>query len=139
VTDVLRVPVHRRFSDLDPLGHVNNVVFHDYLQEARVALIGDLSLISGTGTAQVVVTQDIRYVRPLLFGREPIVIETWVTRIGGSSYGLAYRILDENGECVAEAASVLATVDETTGRPTRIGEQLRSTLEPLLVEAEPSA
>ena len=28
--------LERRFSDLDLLGHVNNVMYHDYLQEARI-------------------------------------------------------------------------------------------------------
>jgi acyl-CoA thioester hydrolase len=131
VTDVLRVPVYRRFSDLDPLGHVNNVVFHDYLQEARVALIGDLSLVSGSGLAQVVASQDIKFIRPLMHGREPVVIETWVTRIGGSSYSIAYRIVDENDVVVAEASSVIACVDEATGRPTRIPSAVRAVIDPL--------
>ena len=132
MTDVLRVPVHRRFSDLDPLGHVNNVVFHDYLQEARVALIGDLSLVSGAGLGQVLVSQDISYVRPLMHGREPVMIDVWITRIGGSSYGIAYVIRDENDVIVAKATSVVACIDEATGRPIRIPERVRSILEPLL-------
>ena len=132
MTDVLRVPVHRRFSDLDPLGHVNNVVFHDYLQEARVALIGDLSLVSGAGLGQVLVSQDISYIKPLMHGREPVMIDVWITRIGGSSYGIAYVIRDENDVIVAKATSVVACVDESSGRPIRIPERVRAILDPLL-------
>ena len=42
--------VYRRFSDLDPLGHVNNVVYLDYLQEARLRA---LMQIDYTDTSKV--------------------------------------------------------------------------------------
>ena len=131
----LQVLVHRRYSDLDPLGHVNNVVFHDYLQEARVGMIGDLRLVQGGGRAQVVVTQEITHRKPLWLAPEPVVIEIWVDRIGGSSYTLAYRIIDEHGDVAATASSVLAVIDEESGRPIRIPAELRAVLEPLRIDA----
>ncbi|HAN70978.1 MAG TPA: hypothetical protein DCQ36_05240, partial [Actinobacteria bacterium] len=92
---IIRVPVHRRFSDLDPLGHVNNVVFHDYLQEARVGLLRDLDFVRGEDFSQVVVKQEITHRKPLMYAPEPVIVEIWVDRIGNSSYTLGYRILDE--------------------------------------------
>ena len=130
----IRVPVHRRYSDLDPLGHVNNVVFHDYLQEARVGMIGDLRLVKGGGRAQVVVTQEITHRKPLLLHPEPVMIETWVQRIGGSSYTLGYRIIDEHGDVAATASTVLAVIDEESGSPVRIPAELRAVLEPLRID-----
>jgi acyl-CoA thioester hydrolase len=131
---VIRVPVYRRFSDLDPLGHVNNVVFHDYLQEARVGMIGELRLVKGEGVAQVVVKQEITHRKPLFLAAEPVIIETWVAALGNSTYTLAYRILDEHGDVAAEATTVLAVVDEVTGRPVRMSAELRGVLEPLRIE-----
>jgi acyl-CoA thioester hydrolase len=130
---VLRVPVHRRFSDLDPLGHVNNVVFHDYLQEARVGTLHDLGFVRGPGFAQVVVKQEITHRKPLLLAREPVSIETWVEHLGNSSYTLRYRIIDEHGDVAAVASSVIAVVDPETGRPIRIHPELRAVLEPLTI------
>jgi acyl-CoA thioester hydrolase len=131
----LRVPVYRRFSDLDPLGHVNNVVFHDYLQEARIGMLRDLGFVRGDTFAQVVVKQEITHRRPLLLSPEPIVIETWLERLGNSSYTIRYRILDESGELAAEASTVMAVVDPATGRPIRIHAELRAKLEPLTIHA----
>ena len=37
-------PLPVRWSDLDSYGHVNNVKFFDYLQEARIALFTDAAL-----------------------------------------------------------------------------------------------
>ena len=48
-----RIEIYRRFSDLDPLGHVNNVAYHDYLQEARMGLIGELESVMMYSTKEV--------------------------------------------------------------------------------------
>lgn len=129
-TRIIRVPVHRRFSDLDPLGHVNNVVFHDYLQESRVGLLRNLDFVRGEGFSQVVVKQEITHRKPLLYAPEPVIVEIWVDRIGNSSYTLGYRILDEIGDLAAEASTVMAVVDPVSGRPVRMSDELRARLQP---------
>jgi acyl-CoA thioester hydrolase len=98
---------HVRFSDVDVYGHVNNVKYFEYYQEARIAFI--LSLAgSSTGEAprhfepdsterQVVARIDVDYRRPIRFRPAPYVVETEVTRIGTSSYDLACRIVDAPG------------------------------------------
>ena len=126
---MLTVPVYRRFSDLDPLGHVNNVVFYDYLQEARIGLLRDLDFVRGKDFAQVVVKQEVTYRKPLLYAAEPISVGIWVERIGNSSYTIGYRILDEHGDLAAEAATVMALVDPESGRPVRMSDALRAVLE----------
>ena len=123
-----RIKVQRRFSDLDPLGHVNNVAYHDYLQEARMGLISELEAVVNADYAQVVVSQEIRHVKPLGYSREPVVIEARVTDLARTSYSIVYRVLDEQGEVAAEATTRLAVVDATTGRPMRMPESLRERL-----------
>ncbi len=123
-----RIEVQRRFSDLDPLGHVNNVAYHDYLQEARMGLIGELDAVVNDDFAQVVVSQEIRHVKPLGYSREPVVIEARVTDLARTSYSIVYRVLDEQGDVAAEATTRLAVVDATTGRPMRMPESLRERL-----------
>lgn len=121
---MIRIEVQRRFSDLDPLGHVNNVAYHDYLQEARMGLIGQLDAVVNDGYAQIVVSQEIRHVKPLGYDRAPVVIETSITDMRRTSYTIEYRILDENGEVAAEATTRLAVVDPESGRPIRMPEDL---------------
>lgn len=126
------MPVYRRFSDLDPLGHVNNVAFHDYLQEARMGLIGQVSDVVNDDYAQVVVSQEVRHRKPLLHSHEPVLIETRISEMARSSYTIEYRLLDENGDVAAEGTTKLAVTDPSTGRPIRIPESLRAQLEPHL-------
>ena len=123
----VRVPVYRRFSDLDPLGHVNNVVFVDYLQEGRVGFMREIGLPVGT-IRQVVVSQDLTFRKPLLLHPDPIIVETWVTRMGNSSYDFGYRIYDEVGDLAAEGSTTMACIDPTTGRPTRLPAELREAI-----------
>jgi acyl-CoA thioester hydrolase len=123
-----RVEIQRRFSDLDPLGHVNNVAYHDYLQEARMGLIGELDAVVNDDFAQIVVSQEIRHVKPLGYSREPVGIEASVTDMARTSYTITYRILDEHGDLAAEASTRLAVVDPVSGRPIRMPESLRERL-----------
>ena len=84
---------HVRFSDVDVYGHVNNVKYFEYYQEARIAFILSLDGAafdpSRLPMRQVVARIDVDYRRPILFRPEPYAVETWVTRIGTSSYDLA--------------------------------------------------
>ena len=131
---MIRVRVHRRFSDLDPLGHVNNVVFHDYLQEARVGMLQDLGFVRGPGFAQVVAQQEIKHLKPLVLHPEPVLVETWIEQVGNTSYRIAYRVIDEHGDCAAEASTVMAVVDSETGRPIRMSDELRDVLTALTID-----
>ena len=80
---------HVRFSDVDVYGHVNNVKYFEYYQEARIAFIASLADGDVDSIRQVVARIDVDYRRPILFRPEPYAVETWVNRIGTSSYDLA--------------------------------------------------
>lgn len=127
---MLTVAVYRRFSDLDPLGHVNNVAYHDYLQEARMGLIGDLDAVVSADFAQIVVSQEIRHRKPLGHSPEPVRIEIGITAGARTSYTITNRLLNEEGEIAAEATTLMAVVDPASGRSIRIPEGLTRRFEP---------
>jgi len=123
----VKVPVYRRFSDLDPLGHVNNVVYVDYMQEGRVGFMRAIGLPVGT-IAQVVVNQNLTFRKPLLLHPDPVIVETWVTRVGNSSYDFSYLIYDEVGDLSAEGSTTMACIDRASGRPIRLPAELRAAI-----------
>ncbi|MFY9208912.1 MAG: acyl-CoA thioesterase [Candidatus Nanopelagicales bacterium] len=127
---VLITQVYRRFSDLDPLGHVNNVVFLDYLQEARLRVFLQLDYFEILEFIQVMVHQSIDFRHPLMYSTEPLTIEVWVSSIGNTSYSMKYRILSEKGELCAEAESVMVCFDKDKAVP--IPEKLRTALQSIL-------
>jgi acyl-CoA thioester hydrolase len=127
---VLITQVHRRFSDLDPLGHVNNVVFLDYLQEARIRAFLQINYTEFFEISQVMVHQSIDFRRPIMYSTEPLTIETWVSSVGNTSYRMQYRMLSETGELAAEAESVMVCFDKDKAVP--IPDTLRSALQSIL-------
>ena len=126
---VFRIPVQRRFSDLDLMQHVNNVVYHDYLQEGRIRAIRQVLELSGAPiTSQVLARQEINYRKPLLYRSEPLIVEVSVLSIGTSSYETRIRILDDDGSLAADALSVMVCFDEATQSPMPIPPDFRAAL-----------
>jgi acyl-CoA thioester hydrolase len=118
-----------RWEDLDAFRHVNNVVFLEYFQEARV----DLAIKSGMARlapheGTVVGHQEIDYKRPVPLRTKPLAIEIWVTRIGGSSYTVAYEVRDDDATCAIGSSTQIA-FDLTTGRTRRLLDRERALLE----------
>ena len=98
---------HVRFSDVDVYGHVNNVKYFEYYQEARIAFIRSLvDVDQESSLRQVVARIDVDYRRPILFRPEPYLVQSWVTRIGTSSYDLDSRIVDGADDTVYSTSQV---------------------------------
>ncbi len=127
---VLITQVYRRFSDLDLLGHVNNVVYLDYLQEARLRALIQIGYTEILQLRQVLAHQSIEFRRPIFYSTDPLTIEVWISSVGNTSYRMKYRILSEVGELAAEAESVMVCFDNDKAVP--IPDKLRSALQSIL-------
>ena len=133
-----------RWADLDPLGHVNNVVYVDYLQEARVDMLRTHGPAAGTGDLAegvVVVRHEVSYLAPLAFGFEPVTIESWVTEIRAATFTLAYEIFHErDGErhVYVRAKTVLTPYVFASERPRRLAAVERETLATFLEPDDPA-
>jgi acyl-CoA thioester hydrolase len=104
--EAFRAPLAVRWSDLDSYGHVNNVKFYDYVQQARIALINE-TVHWSPETLWMVARQDVRYHAPLDFRTEPYEVATWVTAVGTRSFTLGAEIRDPvSGTRYATAGTV---------------------------------
>ena len=102
-----------RWSDVDAYGHVNNVKYLEYYQEARIAFLATCgqTLLRAEGAEQFVVARlTVNYRRAMLFRLEPFPIDSWVTRIGTSSYDVRSQIRDGD-EVLSSATAVLVAYD----------------------------
>jgi acyl-CoA thioester hydrolase len=123
-------PCQVRWSDLDAFGHVNNVVFHTYLQEARVDFLFRHAASLGAGGMSegvVIARQEIDHTAPLEFTSHPVRVETWVSHIGGASFTLDYEVRDEN-TVYARAKSVCVAYELATKSARRLTEVERGML-----------
>jgi YbgC/YbaW family acyl-CoA thioester hydrolase len=135
-----------RSYELDMLGHVNNAVFLNWLEQARLQVFEELGwrveeLIAGRWSCNVV-RIEIDYRREVRFGDE-VELDTRVEAIGRSSITLAHQLRrtkrgagfraqpapSGSGELVAEARAVVVWLD-TEGRPTPVPDEARAALSP---------
>ncbi len=128
-----------RWSDMDAFGHVNNVTFLTYLEEARVDLLLNAGGPEGAqllATGVVIARHEVDYRRPLVHRMEPVSIELWASEIRASSFRIGYRVVDfaEAGSdtkdiLYVEAESVLVPYDLTSHSIRRLTDAEREFLE----------
>jgi len=138
-----------RWADMDMLGHVNNVTYVDYLQEARIDMFAAHAGFSGVqdlAEGVVVVRHEVEFVRPLVFHRAPVKVEVWVTEVRAGSFTLAYEVFDDPRPGVDEgrtvylrASSLLAPYVFATESPRRLSAAEKEILGRFLEPAESRA
>ena len=128
-----------RWADMDLLGHVNNVTYVDYLQEARVDMLRTHGPAARTGELAegvVVVRHEVTYLSPLTFRFRPVKIESWVTELRAASFTMAYEIFQDEPDggrrVYLRAATVLTPYVFATERPRRLSDMERETLQAFL-------
>lgn len=126
-----------RWSDLDAYGHVNNVRYFDYVQEARVAMTtaADPSMARGGATMLwLVARQDVDNLAQMDSRAEPFAVHTAPVALGRTSATFACEVTDPAREhlVLARARTVLVCAG-LDGRPQPLPEHTRAVLEGLLV------
>jgi acyl-CoA thioester hydrolase len=111
---------------MDAYGHVNNVVFLRYLEEARIDFLfrPDRDFQQGS----VVARHEIDYKRQLVHRHAPVDIELWVTQIRAASFTIAYEVKDGD-QVYVRASTVIVPFDFEAQRPRRITAEERDFLE----------
>ena len=119
--------VSLRFSDEDNMGHINNVAYAAYVEQARVAFI-DAFLKSGGdgGIDYVLVNVNIDFHREMHFPGA-VDIGTRLIRFGNKSITTGYGLFKDS-ENVATAGSVNVFFDTKSGKTVPISDDLRKIL-----------
>ncbi|MBC9718052.1 acyl-CoA thioesterase [Streptomyces sp. TRM66268-LWL] len=122
-----------RWADMDAYGHINNVVFLRYLEEARIDFLfrPDKDFQQGS----VVARHEIDYKRQLVHRHRPVNIELWVTKIRAASFTIEYEVKDEDIVYV-RASTVIVPFDFEAQRPRRITAEEREFLEEYADDAD---
>jgi acyl-CoA thioester hydrolase len=117
-----RYPLTVRWSDVDSYGHVNNVKYYDYLQEARISLVTD-TVGWESEAVWMVVRQDLEYLKPIDFRIDQYEVGTAVSAIGNRSFTLSADISDPTSNTVyATARTVVVGVSPlTAGQRSALG------------------
>jgi acyl-CoA thioester hydrolase len=124
----IRLPI--RWSDVDSLGHVNNAVYLNYLEEARDRLIGQL--FGRRAWDFVLVRVAIDYRSELVQGDGEVVVHCGVSGYGRSSVRTWERVEKQDGTVSAEAESVLVARDPKVPKSRPLTEDEKGILNALL-------
>jgi acyl-CoA thioester hydrolase len=94
---------------MDAYRHVNNTLYFRYCEQARTQMLGFEGSAEAEARARVpdpeaqptdgmvLVSADMEFKRPLVYRNSPAVhVQSWVTRIGNSSFDIAHRIVAPN-------------------------------------------
>ncbi|MFC6153551.1 acyl-CoA thioesterase [Nocardioides yefusunii] len=135
-----------RWADLDPLQHVNNVKYLDYLQDARVDFLRTIApglradAASDAVEALVVVAHDITYAAPLALHRS-VDVECWISEVKAATFTISYEIVTRVGEqrvVHASASTVLTPFVFAEQRPRRLAAEERALLKGWIENPTPS-
>jgi acyl-CoA thioester hydrolase len=108
------VRVQLRWRDMDMLGHLNQSVYHELLEEGRIALIADLMGRGGGERIEggyVLAHVDLDYHAEVRKDHEAVDIVVRVARVGTSSIELDHDIRLPDGRLAASGKSVLVAWD----------------------------
>ena len=120
-----------RWNDFDVLGHVNNVRYFDFMQDARVSLVESMALSKAdiADIGHVVARQEIDYLKAIPMEAVSVTVQVSVDKVSGASYELSYEISDGSGLVYAKASTVMVTFDVKGDCVVRIPENIRAALE----------
>jgi acyl-CoA thioester hydrolase len=148
----LHVPIKLRWSDLDAYGHVNNAEMLRLLEEARIeafwvaddaeAAVGGSTAVldgrPGADTLTLIARQEIEYLAPIPYLRQPLDVQLWLGRLGGASLEVCYEVWAPEGAeprtLFSRAATTIVLVDAASQRPRRINDTERAAWEPYVDE-----
>lgn len=113
---------------IDELGHVNNVEYVRWMQDAAIAhatAIGCTAATNAIGAAWVARTHHIEYLRPAFEG-DQIEVRTWIAEVGRASSLRCYEFVrPADDRVLAKGKTDWVFVDASSGRPKGIPAELR--------------
>ena len=117
------------FRDLDAMGHVNNVAFMAFLEDARVQYWKVLRKVHDLkGINFILAEVTCRYKTPVYFG-ETLLIGIRARHLGNKSFHFEYRMVDKNSDrLVVEGSSVQVMYDYEQKQSMPLSEQMRNAM-----------
>jgi acyl-CoA thioester hydrolase len=118
-----RTDIQIRFNDSDALGHINNASYVTYAELARLDFVARLGYAV---TSLILASLHVEYRRQVSL-HDRVHVESWVTRLGNTSFGLDQTIF-ANGEVAADITSVIVMFDYDANKPMPLTAAMRADL-----------
>ena len=115
------------WGDMDSFGHVNNVVYYTYAQNARIHYNSQLNLFNEK-TFSVMAASSCQYFKPVIYP-DTLWIGVRIKKIGNASLIHEYTYYSTSmNTIVASGESVLVYLDKATGHKKNIDETKKAAI-----------
>jgi acyl-CoA thioester hydrolase len=119
------VPIGLRWRDMDMLGHLNQAVYHELLEEGRGALFASLDRAA---FPFVLVRVELDYRHEVRRDHGTVDVVTRVERVGDKSATLTQEIVLPDGTVAASGSSVIVAWDPQARGSRALTERERAAL-----------
>jgi len=125
-----RMSIQLRWRDMDMLGHLNQSVYHELLEDARAGFMIELAGETGAVAYQtyVVVRVELDYRREVRKDHGSVEIVVRPAGVGTSSFTLEHDVLLPDGTIAATGRTVLVGWDAQTRGKRVLSEPERAAL-----------
>ena len=107
-----------RWGDMDAYGHVNNIIYFQYIQEARFSMMAEKNIpIDPNGISPVLADTSCKFIRPITYP-ETILVNTYFTEVRGKKVIFENEIVSVKNPAVVYAitSSTVVWFDFSTGK-----------------------
>lgn len=125
-----RLPIQVRFSDVDVVGHVNNIIYFAYYDTGKAAFMTELlgRKVSWKEVDTVVANVDCAFIAPIFYGENIEVLTTCIA-IHDRSFKLLQMIRNSDSEEVKSVCeTVMVSFDPTTQTSAPLSDEWREKL-----------
>jgi acyl-CoA thioester hydrolase len=125
-------PMTVRWGDMDAMGHVNNMMYLQYLESARVGFFETIGwggrIVDGHKQGPVVASQTFNYRRQVVYPDE-LEVGVCCQEIRNRSFILAYGVFRKGADVlVGDGITVTVWLDYGSGKAVEIPTSLRQAL-----------
>ncbi len=115
------------WSDLDLLGHVNNIAFSRFFQAARVEYCGHIGMkvYQGMKTGPILAASRVQFTAQLFFPGN-VRILTRIKKAGGTSIMLEHALYDDKDTMCAFSEDVVVRYDFEAKTKIPLGDEIRA-------------
>jgi acyl-CoA thioester hydrolase len=118
-----------RFSECDGLGHVNNTMYFNYFEDARVDLFRIFNPSLDLKKWNLIVASTACDFLAQVEYAQTLTVCTWIPRVGKSSFEVHHAMQNESGHWVARGKATMLAYDFVSQSAMALWDEIRDELE----------
>ena len=125
----VRVTVPVAWGEMDAFGHVNNVVYFRYFENARIEFLRRIKFVDNREIGPILASTHCRFRRPVTYP-DQLLVGVRATELDDDRFTIEYRLASEElGEVAAEGGAVVVSYDYQAGRKAPLPAEVRRAIE----------